>query len=73
MPLLHITPGQVDVQLGRTLSRMSQDLLEYGRGATRLDPEGSCGVAEEVRGYRRISPKGKKKAEAKGKGKKKKK
>jgi hypothetical protein len=27
---------------------MSQDLLEYGRGATGLNPEGSGGVAEEV-------------------------
>ena len=30
MPLLHITPGQVDIELGRALSRMFQDLLECG-------------------------------------------
>jgi hypothetical protein len=50
MPLLHITPGQVDVQLSRTLGRVSQDLLKDGGGASRLYPERSCGVAEEVGG-----------------------
>ena len=50
MPLLYITPSQVNVQLGRTLGGMSQDLLEDGGGATRLYPECSSGVAEEVGG-----------------------
>ncbi|MGB2981877.1 MAG: hypothetical protein WBC77_11590 [Candidatus Zixiibacteriota bacterium] len=42
MSLLHIRPGEVDIQLGRTLGGMSQDLLEDGRGATGFNPEGSC-------------------------------
>jgi hypothetical protein len=39
MPLLDITPSQVNIQLGRTLSRMPQDLLEDGGGTTGLYPE----------------------------------
>jgi hypothetical protein len=50
MPLLDIRPSQVDIQLSCTLGRMSQYLLKDGGGATGLDPEGSCGVAEEVGG-----------------------
>ena len=50
MPLLHIRPSQVDIQLSRALSHVSQDLLEDGGGATGLYPEGSGGVAEEVGG-----------------------
>jgi hypothetical protein len=33
MPLLHVTAGQVDIELGRALGRMSQDLLQDGGGA----------------------------------------
>ena len=49
-PFPDIRPSQVDVELGRALGGMTQDLLEDGRGATGLDPEGSSGVAEEVGG-----------------------
>jgi len=48
MPLLSITPGQVDVQVGCALGGMSQDLPKDGRGASGLNPERSSGVAEEV-------------------------
>jgi hypothetical protein len=41
MPFLYIRPGQVDVQLSRTLRGMSQDLLKDGSGATGFNPEGS--------------------------------
>ncbi|MGB7062110.1 MAG: hypothetical protein WBF13_07130 [Candidatus Zixiibacteriota bacterium] len=34
--------------MSRALRGMTQDLLKDGRGATGLNPEGSCGVAEEV-------------------------
>jgi hypothetical protein len=50
MPLLNIRPSQMDVQLSRALSRMPQDLLQDGRGATGFEPERACGVAEEVGG-----------------------
>jgi hypothetical protein len=42
MPLLNIRPGKVDIQLSRTLGRMTQDLLKDGGRATGLDPECSC-------------------------------
>jgi hypothetical protein len=32
MPLLHVRPSQVDVQLGRTLCGVPQDLLKDGGG-----------------------------------------
>ena len=50
MPFLDITPSEVDVQLGRALSGVSQDLLKDGGGATGLNPECPHGVAEEVGG-----------------------
>ncbi|MGB7062113.1 MAG: hypothetical protein WBF13_07145 [Candidatus Zixiibacteriota bacterium] len=43
MPLLDIRASEMNVKLGRTLSRVPQDLLKYGRGATGLDPEGPGG------------------------------
>jgi len=50
MPLLDIRSSQVDIELGRALGGMTQDLLQDGRGATGLDPERPSGVAEEVGG-----------------------